>query len=47
MADSKDKAATRLEKAKDFKDQGKKFYLNGEYVKDIYYYRKLFDNLEG
>ena len=57
MADSKEEAATRvdakvaaatmLEKAKDFKAQGTKFFKDGEYVKAIYNYRKIFEILEG
>jgi len=47
MADSKDDAATRLKKAKDFKEQGTKLFKDGNFVKAIVEYRKIFENLEG
>ena len=47
MAEYQDKAATQLEKAKDFKAKGTKFFSDGKYVQAIHNYRKIFDNLEG
>ena len=38
---------TKLEKAKDFKAKGTKFFSDGKYVQAIHNYRKIFDNLEG
>jgi len=46
MADSKNDATTQLKRARDFKEQGNKFYQNGEYEKAIAEYQKIFDNLE-
>ena len=46
MADLKENAAIRLEKAKKFKEEGTEFLNAGEYVKAIDKYRKILDNLD-
>ena len=48
MADSEvEDTALRLKKAKEFKEEGTKLFKDGEFVKAIFEYRKISENLEG